>query len=211
MVPYSKTLPRAGRVFFAVLALLALSGCGRDTGTDTPAELEFEVIPEYLGEPYETAGIEFRPPFGWLPLDESQREQVADALIEEQSEDRFNLEIVDIFLHTDTLSFAALSAIARDGSRIAERSEYIESFETALGPAGDDDIRAQGTFLLNGIEVTQFRFLRNGRVSFTLIFSAPDKDVMQLDYSIPAAAYEDEGIKLESSIGTLQTHNREDS
>jgi len=167
------------------------------------------VIPDYLGAPYETTGIEFRPPYGWLPLDESQREQVADALIEEQSEDRFNLEIVDIFLHTDTLSFAALSAVTSDGSRISETDAYIESFETALGP--DDDIRARGTFLLNGIEVTQFRFLRNGRVSFTLIFSSPESDVMQLDYSIPATAYEDEGLKLESSIGTLQLRNREDS
>jgi hypothetical protein len=208
---HPRTLPFAGRVFFVVLAFLTLAGCGRETGSDSPAELEFEVIPDYLGEPYETAGIEFRPPFGWLPLDDSQREQVAEALIQEQSEDRFNLEIIEIFLHTETLSFVALSAIARDGSRIAEKDEYIESFEAALGPTADDNLRARGTFLLNGMEVTQLRYLRNGRVSFTLIFSSPNEDVMQLDYSIPAAAYEDEGIKLESSIGTLQTHNREDS
>ncbi len=192
------------------LAILALAACGpseKATGTDEREadESGFEVIPDYLGEPYENAslGLAFRPPLGWDPLDPQQRDSVADALVSEQSGDRFSLRLVDVFLTTDTLSFAALSRVTSGGEPMADREAFVEAFEAGLGPA-DNDIRQRADFTVGGLRVTQFRHVVDDRIVFSLVFTSAADEVAKLDYSIPVSVYEDEGIKLESSIGTLQ-------
>jgi hypothetical protein len=197
----------------------ALGGCGADdeptaaTGDSAggaPADLSFEVVPDYLGEPYrnEELGIAVRPPLGWQPLSSEQRDRVADALLTKQEEepDRYSLELVDLFLHTDTLSFAALSRVTLHDEPVRDVDAYAEAFGETLDVdgTGDDELRARGTFRVNGLTVTQFRHMLGDRVTFTLLFSSVDETALQLDYSVPAPAYEHEGIKLESSIGTLQ-------
>lgn len=167
--------------------------------------MAFEVTPDYLGEPYENAslGIAFRPPLGWDPLDPEQRDQVADALVTEQDGDRYSLRLADVFLTTETLSFAALSRVTSGGDPVSDRTAFVQAFESGLGPA-NEEVRQRADFAVGGLRVTQFRHVVDDRIVFSLIFASVDGDVVKLDYSIPAAVYEEEGIKLESSIGTLQ-------
>lgn len=199
---YHLTLPA-----LAILALLACTPSDGTSGGDgsESAEVAFEVIPDYLDDPYENAslGIAFRPPLGWDPLDTQQREQVADALVTEQDGDRYSLHLVDVFLTTDTLSFAALSRVTSAGEPVSDREAFVEAFESGLGPA-NEEVRQRADFTVDGLSVTQFRHVVDDRIVFSLIFTASDGGVVKLDYSIPAAVYEDEGIKLESSIGTLR-------
>lgn len=194
-------------VALVIILLAACGPSGEADGADDPAaaEVDFEVIPDYLDDPYENAslGIAFRPPLGWDPLDEQQRGQVADALVTEQDGDRFSLRLVDVFLTTETLSFAALSRVTSDGDPVSDRDAFVDAFESGLGPA-NEEIRQRADFVVDGIRVTQFRHAVDDRIVFSLIFPARDGTVVKLDYSIPAAVYEDEGIKLESSIGTLR-------
>ena len=196
----------AVHVLLLFIPLALLFGCGSDTPPEDRSEVQFEVIPDYLDEPYDGAGlgIRFRPPLGWEPLDDAQRARVAEALVADQDDDRYNLALGELFLHTDSLSFAAVSTVTRDGMPVAEIEEYVESFAAALGPDEDDEIRARGVFRMQDREITQFRHMVGDRVSFTLIFAPKSGTVVQIDYSIPASAYESEGIKLESSIGTLR-------
>lgn len=199
---YHLTLPAL--VILALLACTPSDGTSGGGGSET-AEVAFEVIPDYLDDPYENAslGIAFRPPLGWDPLDTQQREQVADALVTEQDGDRYSLHLVDVFLTTDTLSFAALSRVTNAGESVSDREAFVEAFESGLGPA-NEEVRQRADFTVDGLSVTQFRHVVDDRIVFSLIFTANDGGVVKLDYSIPAAVYEDEGIKLESSIGTLR-------
>jgi hypothetical protein len=200
-------------VIFLCTAIAIVTGCAREASPDEVEEVRFEVIPDYLGDVYRhpALGVELRPPLGWRVLDEEQRDRVVEALVAEQEEERFNLEIVDVFLHTETLSFAALSTISLAGEPVEALDHYVDSFAAALSGQDDDEIRARSVIRINDLEVTQFRHTLAGRVTFTLIFRSPRGTVAQLDYSIPANAYEDEAIKLESSIGTLHTIPQEQS
>ena len=197
-------------VVLPLIATLVLGACGpteESSGTDAreSTEVAFEVIPDYLAAPYENAslGVAFRPPLGWDPLDQSQRDQVADALVEEQGSDAYSLRLVDLFLTTETLSFAALSRVTSAGDPVSDREAFVEAFESGLGQA-NEEIRQRADFAVDDIDVTQFRHVVDDRIVFSLIFTSAGGTVVKLDYSIPASAYEDEGIKLESSIGSLR-------
>ncbi len=196
----------------AVLVMLALllAACDRgstERGTDSaPPEARFRIAPEHLDEPYENAELAtaFRPPAGWEPLDVEQRDRLAGALLSVQDDGHYRLELVDLFLRTETMSFAAVSRVTRGGEPVRDAGVYIEDFVELLGPEDEDQLRARADFTVNGIPVTQVRHLQSGRVSFTLVFPAADGTLLQLNYSIPPAAYEEEGPKLESSVGTLR-------
>jgi len=199
--------PRIRSLLLAVCALPVLvSACGDDSSSARARELRFEVVPEYLDEPYENAelGLALRPPLGWRPLDDEQRRRVSEALIAAQEDGEYSLEIVDVFLHTETLRFAALSTVSQGGVPAEDTERYVDSLAEALGPEEDYELRVRGRIRVNGLEATQFRHRRDDRVTFTLVFRPPAGMLTQLDYSIPVSAYEDEGIKLESSVGTLQ-------
>jgi hypothetical protein len=195
----------------SALLLVLLVSCGGDTSDDSPRNAavptEFEVIPDYLDPAYENpdAGIAVRPPLNWTPLAPEQRDAVAQALIAERDGEAFGLEIIDIFLQTDTLSFLAISWVVDDDGRTVERDEYVEQLWETIEQSGDDELRGRTTMLINDLVVEQFRHTLGERVTFTLVTTGRDEQVMQLDYSIPLAAYEREGIKLESSIGTLRS------
>ncbi len=190
---------------------LVLAACGdRDSagqGPDaTPPEARFTIEPEHLDEPYENAELAtaFRPPAGWEPLDAEQRDRLASALLSVQDDGHYRLELVDLFLRTETMSFAAISRVTRGGEPVRDAVDYVEDFVELLGPEDEDQIRARADFSVNGIPVSQVRHMQSGRVGFTLVFPAADGTLVQLNYSIPPAAYEEEGPKLESSVGTLR-------
>ncbi len=189
-----------------VLVALALVACddGR-AATEPPPEARFTIDTGRLDEPYRNGelGISFRPPVGWQPLEPGQRDLVAAALLDVQADGRYRLQLVDLFLRTETLSFAAISRVTRDGAPVADLRAYVDEYEQLLVPPEEDQLRARTHFTVNGIDVTQIRHMQGGRISFTLVFTAPDGNVVQLNYSIPPAAYEDEGVKLESSVGTI--------
>ncbi len=194
-----------------MVLLLFAAGCGnRDSSApdpgDGPAEARFTIEPEHLDEPYENArlGTSFRPPAGWRPLDAEQRDRIATALLAVQDDGRYRLDLVDLFLRTETMSFAAVSRITQGGDPVRNAARYVEDFLELLGPEDEDQLRARSDFAVNGIPVTQIRHLQSGRVSFTLVFPATDGTLLQLNYSIPPPAYEEEGAKLESSVGTIR-------
>ena len=194
-----------------VVLILALVACGDDRPlndgptTAAPPEARFTIDADRLDEPYRNGeiGIAFRPPAGWEPLEPEQRDLIAAAVMEVQEDGRYSLHLVDLFLRTETLSFAAISRVTRNGEPVRDLPAYVEDYERILVPAEDDQLRARSEFSVNDIAVTQFRHMQSGRISFTLVFAGSDGTVVQLNYSIPPAAYEDEGAKLESSVGTL--------
>ncbi len=62
-------------------------------------------------------------------------------------------------------------------------------------------------FLLQGIEVHQYRSFPKGMVNFRLLLAAPgrpDERRLQLDYVFPARDYAEMGRVLESSIGSIK-------
>jgi hypothetical protein len=215
-VPLTRPFPRApwrGLIALAAISLL-LVACAPDdrdaVGSEEPggsesSPVEFEVVPEYLDDPYQSPelGIRFRPPLGWQPLEPDQREQVADALLAEQGDARHSLSLVEIFLRAETLSFAVLSRVTLEDAPIDDIADYANAFEESLGPP-NEEIRATARFSVGGVPVTQIRHALGDRIVFTLVFPSAAGEVLRIDFSIPASAYEEEGIKLESSIGTLQ-------
>lgn len=193
-------------VALALAALLA--GCGGETDAESvaPTPTEFEIVPDYLEAPYENteAGIAVRPPLGWTPLSAEQRDQVAEALLAEQATNTFGLEVIDIFLHESTLSFLTISWVVDDNGRTAEQQHYREQLWETISESGEDELRGRTTMLVNDLEILQIRHSLGERVTFTIVTESAEGQVLQLDYSIPFAAYEAEGVKLESSIGTLR-------
>ena len=189
----------------AVAAVILLVGCGNRSAGGSPSETEFDINPELLDTAYENAslGIAVRPPRDWTPLEEAQRNELAQALALEQQGQDFFLEIVDVFLHTDTFSFSSVSRVTDDTGPSTARDEYVEHYWENLQAGGDDELRGRTTLLVNGLTVEQIRHALGERITFTLITTASDDTIVQVDYSIPAAAYPEEGLKLESSIGTL--------
>ena len=193
------------------VVVLALFACGGDRSlsdgpaASTPPDSRLTISTERLDEPYRNSeiGITFRPPVGWQPLEPEQRDLVSSALMAAQEDGRYSLHLVDLFLRTETLSFAAISRVTRNGRPVRNLRAYIEDYERMLVPDETDRLRARTELRVNGITVTQFRHTKSGRISFTLMFTGSDGTVMQLDYSIPPTAYEDEGVKLESSVATL--------
>lgn len=198
---------RLARLLAVSIALGILAGCGNGGPGESSAQSEFEIIPDYLDEPYENqeVGIAFRPPLAWTPLTPSQREEIAAALLSEQRGEEYRLEIVDLFLHAQSFSFASLTTvIAAEGTRV-ERVAYTNAFYSELVSAGEDELRGRTTLRINDLEVEQVRHSVGDRVVFTLVTEIEAGRVIRLDYSIPTAAYEDQGIKLESSVGTIRS------
>ena len=197
--------PPVAAVLAVIIPLLLASCAAERENADPAGNVEFEVIADYLGDPYrnEALRIGFRPPLGWEQLSADQRDQVSAALLEEQASDRYSLDLVDVFFQTSTLSFAALSRVTLGGEPVLDAADYANSFEATLEPSDDDELTSRASFVVNDLPLIQFRHRLSDRITFTLIFSAADGEVAQLDYSIPVPAYEDESIKLESSIGSL--------
>lgn len=193
----------------AVLAL-ALSGCGPTTRTAAESPT-FTVNPDAIGERYDNRdlGISLHPPVGWIIVSENQRQAVVNALASEQDDDEYSLVVVDIFFNTENLSLASLSVPTEGDGGAVSYNDYVEAFAATIGvagpEAGDEAEPTMTPFSVNDITVTEFRHIQSERITFTLIFSSPTDTLVQLDYSIPTAAYQREGTKLESSIGTLSS------
>jgi hypothetical protein len=95
--------------------------------------------------------------------------------------------------------------------------EFVSSFSQALGlePGTDanSQLVARMDFIVNDVSIVQFRHLRENqvlqenRITFTLVFEGPARELIRLDYSIPSEEYQRESVKLESSIGTIQLQN----
>ncbi len=190
------------------IALLAtiFVGCGvRSPSAGATGEVEFEVDPELLDSAYENRalGVAFRPPRDWIALSPEQRQGVSEGLAREQGGQEFSLEIVDVFLETQSLSFASLSRVIDADGPTAQRSDYLEHYWANLEAGEEDDLRSRASFTVNGLNVEQIRHSPGDRITFTLITTAGDGTVIQFDYSIPESAYATEAPKLESSIGTL--------
>ena len=108
-----------------------MAGCSQSE----QADVTFEVNPEYLGPTYETdeAEVSFRPPNGWMALSDDQRGRVADALLEAVTEpDRYSLELIDLFLETNTLCFASLSHVVWDGQPVTDLEAYADAVTAGL-------------------------------------------------------------------------------
>lgn len=194
----------------AVLAGLLLAGCGGREDSSPLAEPLFEVDPEQLGPAFvgEELGLTFKPPVEWMRLADAQRQAVLDALEQPEGEDVYSTEVVEIFFSTDTLSFLALSTVQLDGSSAA-RDEYATSFAETIGldeERADDEkaIAARMDFSVNEVSIVQFRYVQSNRVTFTLLLTSGPGNLVQFDYSIPTDSYQQESVKLESSIGSIE-------
>jgi hypothetical protein len=188
-------------------AAVVFTGCNGGGRADRP---EFTVDPDAIGPTYRntTLGIEFAPPADWIVVDERQRQAVVDALSGDSADETYDLGIVDIFFSTDTLSFASLFAPTRADGSPADYATYVATFTERIGAVRDSDPdQGQATvdeLEVNGIPVTLFRYLESDLIVLTLCFVASGESVVRLDYSIPTSAYQFDGSKLESSIGTLR-------
>ena len=190
-----------------LLLLLFLWGCGRARTTDSAPEAALAVDPDHLDPPYrnEQLGAAFSPPLGWRPLEPDQRDRIAAVLTEvQEGQDGYSLELADLFLRAETMSFAALSRVSRGGEPVREPAAYIAAFAERVGAAEEDRLAARTDFTVNGVAITQFRHTQSERVTFTLVFASRSGELLQLNYSIPPQAYETEGPKLASSVGTIR-------
>lgn len=191
----------------SLILALFLSCDGADKGPPVQ-DVGFTIVESDLGESYASTdlGIVFTPPVGWLQLEESQKQQVADALMERAGESDYDLQIDALFLDTSSLSFAAVSVIP--GLEAGELREYVNQLAEQVGQrtreispdTGVDAMR----FKVGDLVVDQLRHLMPDRAATTLVFVAPGGQIAQIDYSIPVSVFELEVRKLESSVGSLQ-------
>ena len=109
------------------------------------------------------------------------------------------------FLHPDSGAACLVSALVpaappddpRDTARAVRA--YAREVREALSARKVD----QGAFRVGGWSVTQLRIVGPGEVVYRLLLSAPRRPPVQLDYLLPAAAFREEVVKLESSIGSI--------
>ncbi len=199
------------------VAGLSLAACSPRDDTPDQTDVTFEVDPALIGPVYENSeiGFRFQPPVDWEPLDDRQRQAVLDALADESAPDAntFQMEVRDVLFSTDTLSFVSLSVIGDPSDEKLRPAAYADAYGQTIGldqtDAADAELIARMDFSVNGVSVTQFRHLQGDRVTFTLVLAGGNGKVVQLDYSIPTDAYQRESVKLESSIGTIQTPQTE--
>jgi hypothetical protein len=191
------------------LVMVMLAACGSSDQSEAPSErpedVVFSVDPTLTGSIYENdaVGVRVRPPSQWTRLDDAQRDAVGESLATRQLESDYRLALQDTFVHPSSLSFLAVSLVQDEAGSLSEPDAYVEQLANQVAQE-DDEIASYASFSVGGVHVHQFRFLREERINFTLIFTGSTGSVGQLDYSIPLQAYEVEGAKLESSIGSLQ-------
>jgi len=200
--------------FLAGVIVAALAGCNARQPSPPLEGPTFQIDSSLVGEPYEgtVIPVSLRPPLNWELLEGQQRTSVLEALSESEDVGDYTLDVEDIFFDTDTLSFLSVSEVQKPGGTV-DAAAFIQSFADALGitpeTPGDNQIVARMDFVVNDVEVVQFRHLRENqimqesRVTFTLLFTTEDGRLIRLDYSIPTGSYQRESVKLESSIGTL--------
>jgi hypothetical protein len=191
--------------------MLIVAACGGRDRANSADEMVFEIDPAYIGPAYENPeiGFSYRPPVDWEILASPQREAVLDALAESRSSDsEYVLDVRDLFFNTETLSFSSVALVESLTADPVDRAQYVQAFAETIGlPEQSDEeapLVARADFTVNDLPVTQFRHLQSERVTFTLLFEGKGGSLVQLDYSIPTSAYQQESLKLESSIGTLQ-------
>ncbi|MFP4377312.1 MAG: hypothetical protein ACLFP4_09725 [Spirochaetales bacterium] len=201
--------PRFIIISFIALVLLSCNASERSASPDERAEdVVFSVDPSLVGDPYhsEEIGLRVRPPAEWTRLPAEQRDAVGQSLLDRQLESDFRLGLQDAFVDPESLSFFTVSLV-QDADGPLERAEaYVEALAAQVDEE-DDEVASFAAFRVDGVEINQFRFLRAERVNFTLVLVGSKDRVGQLDYSIPLQAYEAEGVKLESSIGSIQLAN----
>jgi len=197
------------RITILSLAAVALVACGASDQavepTVQPDDVVFSVDPALIGDVYENRaiGLRVRPPAQWTRLEEQQRDAVGQSLTDRQMESDVRLALQDAFVHPTSLSFFAVSLVQDANGPLTEIDEYVEQLAEQVAQE-DNEVASYAPFSVGGVPVHQFRFLREERINFTLILSGSTGRVAQLDYSIPLQAYEEEGTKLESSIGSIQ-------
>ena len=221
------TSRRVCRILAALLVLcvvVGMTGCQRSS-TDPPVEsIVFAIDENDLGPRYSNAelGVEFRPPVNWLMLPPDQKEAISQGLLETEVRGPYTLSIQDVFLNTDSLSFAVISLVeaadqpSTSGSesgtsrasesdlQLSEYRDYLLESLTQKAAAQEGEVSVDLIrFQVNGLVIDQFRHLVADRAATTLLFTDKHQDIIQLDYSIPVSAFELEIGKLESSIGTL--------
>lgn len=202
LVHFGMKIARFIGIFLIVLiAGLAGMSCKKPAQTPTPyTALEFRVDSARLGATLSLSSVTLRVPAGWDAADSSLLEQARAASHEDTS--RFRAEVSAVFL--DPSSGAVL--IARGHQRLAAQSfadwgrTLLERFRV-VRPSWSIQ---EDWIMINAIPTLQIHAMDSVRVYFSFLL---DRDPpLQLDYIVPAAAWESAMPGIESSLGTIQAN-----
>ena len=186
-------------VLTGFVPLVLFLSCSDGRSAKTEAEVTFVVEDKYLSEPYQSEhlGFQFSPPRDWNPVPSA----LVKRIIEETDPPEADFVLVPEtgFFHDKNGSTCIISAVENGGDQNALEA-YILLLKEALA---EDDI-VQSSFSVDAYKVTQLRLVNPQSVSFILLLRDQAGSLIQIDYIIPANAYESEIIKIESSIGSIQ-------
>ncbi len=206
------------------------AGAFRDRGEPAgpPSGVRF-VVDERLLEPAYPSprlGISFRPPRGWKALAPQLLEQARREAAGPQEEaaareaesgggrregagfpgGAFRVQPEAAFRQPGNGSLCLLSLLepAAPGG-VSAPLRAIQEYVLELRDALQGGRVEEGRFEVGGFQVVQLRIVDARSVLYRLILSsAADPRLVQIDYLLPRAVFQEEVVKLESSIGSIR-------
>ncbi len=196
----------AGRAALLLALLPLLVSCLREGPSGRG--VRFVVDESRLGAAfsYPELDLRFRPPAGWEPLPSGLVAQAAATLAGQAptGTDTFELRPAAAFLQQETGATCLLSTLSSASVPLNVRQTmravrgYVQEIRKALPGARVDE----GTFPVDAWSAVQPRIVEPRAVIYRLILLAPRHPSLQVDYLLPAASFQKEIVKLESSIGS---------
>lgn len=146
-------------------------------------------------------GIKFYPPVGW-DLQQTAISKKIESRNSANPNEHFVYQPTYIFFDDSTGGLLSVGKVITNDTALA-KSARLNYYKGLINSKHKNDNLDTGNFIHTKIYFSQFKIEKHNLVSYKLIFENTNGEIIEFDYTIPAAHLEGIQPSIKSSIGSI--------
>lgn len=148
-------------------------------------------------------GIKFSPPQNWILMPSSMSKKIESRSGAPSSPDNFIYTPAYVFFNNSTGGVLSVGKVVSSDSTLSKQAQ-MNYYKSLLSSKYQKNDLSFGKFTKSKISFFRFRFKKENLISIKLLFENSQKEIIQMDFSIPIANLEKSESLIKASIGSVK-------
>jgi hypothetical protein len=163
--------------------------------TDT-AKLGIEVTDSDIG-------LKFSPPQNWILMPSSMSKKIESRSGMPSSPDNFIYTPVYVFFNNSSGGVLSVGKVISSDSTLSKQAQ-MNYYKSLLSSKYQKNDLSFGKFTKSKISFFRFNFKKENLISIKLLFENSQKDIIQMEFSIPSTNLDKSKSLIKASIGSIK-------
>ena len=202
IIRYSSFMKIMNLIVVVVISSFIVISCGKGKNDQNDSDffsfdkskLGIEVVDQELG-------IKFNPPINW-ELRQTSISKKIESRDASNPNDHFVYEPTYVFFDNSTGGLLSVGKVVTNDTTLA-KSARLNYYKGVISKKNKNDKLTGANFIHSKIYFSQFILEKQNLISYKLVFENRSGQIIQFDYTIPAANSETAQPLIKSSIGSI--------